>query len=567
MSGNVNRNGNLNNSRIFLPSPQRYLSQSEFQEYLNLIKEIANFDPGSKKWYVNEFKIKRFDEEELREIIDQLSEYLGHEIYNLFSNYLIDENETIKAQIRGNYIYVYDDINKYKNLLAYRIKTFDHRSGQYVDQEVLLAWQKDNYFVTLRGLYWKLQLISKFNLQPFANLQFYDIQLKSFETRKYQVDAIRNWLNDANLVGAGLVKAPTGSGKSVIAILSTLEMLKNKPNAKVIYTVTSTTLLKQFKEFAKKEDLDFLIVSGELDELAKGEKSDLIAMSIQYYYSRKKRNQHEKLKELISNADLVITDEAHHTPAQMVKSLLQDAPNSLRLGLTATPLREDGRELEMAGFLGRITYTIEYLDLVKNGYLSPITYIQFIPKIPPKLAIKIRTLEQSKEEMYFSQFYSALLKLFEKSPLTNKQIVNKIKELGQYPALIIVRRIAIAKILTDLIQKEGINADYVTSKTKLEDRMKKIENLKNGQLQILVSTSLADEGLDIPNLRLIVLLSQGKSRIKLIQRIGRVMRPYKGKTRGYVLDVSYNHEIFLRQASRRLKFIQSEYNGIIQIGN
>ncbi len=47
---------------------------------------------------------------------------------------------------------------------------------------------------------------------------------------------------------------------------------------------------------------------------------------------------------------------------------------------------------------------------------------------------------------------------------------------------------------------------------------KKIEALKNGKLQALISTSLADEGLDIPNLQLVVLLTQGKSRIKLIPK-------------------------------------------------
>jgi len=108
-------------------------------------------------------------------------------------------------------------------------------------------------------------------------------------------------------------------------------------------------------------------------------------------------------------------------------------------------------------------------------------------------------------------------------------------------------------------------SDWVSSKTSLEERMQKIENLKNNKLQVLISTSLADEGLDIPNLQLIVLLTQGKSRIKLIQRIGRVMRPWKNKERGYILDIAYNSDIFQRQAGKRIKFIQNEYEGIISI--
>lgn len=82
-------------------------------------------------------------------------------------------------------------------------------------------------------------------------------------------------------------------------------------------------------------------------------------------------------------------------------------------------------------------------------------------------------------------------------------------------------------------------------------------------MQILVATSLADEGLDIPSLKMIVLLSQGKSRIKLVQRIGRVMRPYSGKFKGVILDISYGHEIFQRQFSKRYNFLIREYDGII----
>jgi len=554
-----------NSNKISIPSPKRFLTREEFQNYLSLVKQIANFEPESKKWILNEYKISRINNTELKEIAKELSIYVGDEIYNILSDYLKNDGNIIYAEIKGNYLYVYDDLEKYKDLLTYYVKTFDHISGQYQETPILLAWQNTHGFATLRGLYWKLTNFANFRIKPFTNMQFYDIQLKNFEMRDYQINSIKSWITDVDTVGSGIIKAPTGSGKSVIAILSTLEMLKNKPNAKIIYTVNSTTLLKQFQAFARKEDLSFLLVSGEIDELKKGQKSDLIALSISYYYSQKKQNKHEKLKELVNSVDLIILDEAHHTPAVMAKSLLLDAPNSLRLGLSATPIREDGRELEIMGLLGRISFSIDYTELVKNRYLMPIEYIQFTPKLSKKLNNKLKILRQSHSDQPFSKLYSAILRLFESSPFTNSQIVKKIKELNKFPALIIVRRINMAKKLSELFNENGIISDWVSSKTSLEQRIAKIENLKNGKLKVLVSTSLADEGLDIPELQLVVLLSQGKSRIKLIQRIGRVMRPHSGKSKGYVLDISYNYDIFQRQASRRLKFVESEYNGIISI--
>jgi superfamily II DNA or RNA helicase len=554
-----------NNNKVYIPSPNKYLTKQEFSNYLFLVKEIANFDPNIKKWYINNFKVKKLSKEELKDIINQLRQYVGDEIYPIFSNYLQNSNNNVNAYIKGNYIYVYDNLEKYKDMLTYKIKTFDHKNGQYTEEEILLAWERKYGFATLRGLYWKLQNMAKFNIQPFTNANFYNIQLKNFEMRKYQIESIRNWINDINITGNGIVKAPTGAGKSIIAILSALEILKNKPNAKIVYAVNSTTLLKQFQNFARREDLPFILVSGELNELEKGERSDLIALSISYYYSQKKRNQNGKLKELINNADLIIIDEAHHTPANIVKSLLLDSPNSIRLGLSATPIREDGKELEIMGLLGKISFTIDYNELVKNNYLIPIEYIRYIPDIPKKLELKIEELDSNKDTENFASYYSNLLKSFEYSPNTNKQIINKIKELNRYPALVIVRRILMARILAKMMNEYGIIADWVSSKTNLEDRIEKIESLKNGKIQVLISTSLADEGLDIPNLSLVVLLTQGKSRIKLIQRIGRVMRISKGKEKGYILDVVYNHKLFLRQSVKKLNFVENEYKGIIKI--
>ncbi|CAJ31636.1 putative helicase [Betalipothrixvirus pezzuloense] len=553
----------FNNNKIPIPKLTKYLEKDEFREYLLAIKEIADFDPSTKTWYLNELKISRIEKEELKRIADFLKDYIGEEIYNILSPYINSTKEIVFAKIKGNYIYIYDDLEKYKKLLTYKLKKFDYDRGKYEEEEILLAWEHYNFFVTYRGLYWRLLNTNEIKIKPFANFSFHDITLKNFELRDYQINSIRSWLSDVNIIGTGIIKAPTGSGKSVIAIISALQMLKNKKNSKIVYAVNSTTLLKQFQQFAKREDLDFAIVSGEINELKKEKDSNLIALSISYYYSQKKRGKNDKLRDIINNSNLIIIDEAHHTPTSSIKSLLVDAPNSIRLGLTATPFREDGRDLEITGLLGRISYSINYQELVKNHYLVPLEYIPFVPEVPKKLKEKIKKLEKEKDDMEFAKYYSLLLRLFENSPGTNMQILEKIKEINSYPALIIVRRISTAKKLSELFNQNGISADYVTSQTKLEERMRKIENLKNGKIQTLIATSLADEGLDIPNLKLIILLSQGKSRIKLVQRIGRVMRPYKNKQKGIILDIAYNHEIFQRQFDQRYSFVMKEYEGII----
>ncbi|MCY0882085.1 MAG: DEAD/DEAH box helicase family protein, partial [Firmicutes bacterium] len=308
------------NNKIAIPKPVKYLEKEEFREYLLVIKQIANFNPNDKTWYLDEFKISKIEKEELKKIADFLSDYIGEEIYNILSPYISSDKEIVFAKTKGNYIYVYDDLEKYKKLLTYKLKKFDYQKGEYKEEEITLAWEHNDYFSTYRGLYWKLLNVSEIRVQPFANLQFYDISLRNFELRDYQINSIKQWLSDVNMIGTGIIKAPTGSGKSVIAILSALQMLRNKKNAKIIYAVNSTTLLKQFQNFARKEDLEFTLVSGEVNELRKEKDSNLIALSISYYYSQKKRGKNEELRDIISSADLIVIDEAHHTPASSIKS-------------------------------------------------------------------------------------------------------------------------------------------------------------------------------------------------------------------------------------------------------
>jgi len=159
-------------NKIPIPQPKRFLAKEEFQEYLELVKIIANFDPETKRWYLNQRKLEITNKDVIKETIMKLKDYVGDEILNILSDYLKDNNNTIHAEFKGNYITIFDDLEKYKDVLTYYIRTFDHVSGQYQETPILLAWQRPNGFSTLRGLYWKLNNLVNFRVKPFANLSF-----------------------------------------------------------------------------------------------------------------------------------------------------------------------------------------------------------------------------------------------------------------------------------------------------------------------------------------------------------------------------------------------------------
>ncbi|PSN81703.1 helicase, partial [Candidatus Marsarchaeota G1 archaeon OSP_D] len=133
-----------NSDKIAIPPLKKFMSREEFQQYLVLVKSIANFDPNTKKWYLSENKISSINPSELRKIANFLKDYVGDEIFNILGKYLTNDKSSVYAIFKGNYIYVYDDLEFYKDMLTYKIKTFDYIQGQYVESSVLLAWQNSN---------------------------------------------------------------------------------------------------------------------------------------------------------------------------------------------------------------------------------------------------------------------------------------------------------------------------------------------------------------------------------------------------------------------------------------
>ena len=120
------------NDKIAIPPLKKFMTRDEFQQYLTLVKAIANFNPNDKKWYLSEKKISSINPNELRKIANWLKQYVGDEIFNVLGNYLNNNKSSVYAILKGNYIYIYDDLEFYKDMLTYKIKTFDFIQGQYI---------------------------------------------------------------------------------------------------------------------------------------------------------------------------------------------------------------------------------------------------------------------------------------------------------------------------------------------------------------------------------------------------------------------------------------------------
>ena len=95
--------------------------------------------------------------------------------------------------------------------------------------------------------------------------------------------------------------------------------------------------------------------------------------------------------------------------------------------------------------------------------------------------------------------------------------------------LILANRKALCEKLGKMLAERGVVAPVLTSRTKSVERHTAIHQLREGEISILIATSLADEGLDVPRLSRILLAWPERAQGRTTQRVGRLMRPYKGK--------------------------------------
>jgi superfamily II DNA or RNA helicase len=203
----------------------------------------------------------------------------------------------------------------------------------------------------------------------------------------------------------------------------------------------------------------------------------------------------------------VIMDEAHHVPARTVKEVMSAAGGgwALRVGLTATPWRNDSYDLEIYAYAGAV--------------VEPRITSSFV-KAPRCLSEEVRGTEGWAKE----------LKALVECETRNRLIVD-LAQKAEKPALIITNRVKHTELLGKMLREIGLRASaVVTGTVKGEVRKRIYDDLKAGRVEALVATTLADEGLDLPPLKTLIIAIGGKSKTRTLQRIGRLVRPYPGKT-------------------------------------
>jgi DNA repair protein RadD len=219
---------------------------------------------------------------------------------------------------------------------------------------------------------------------------------------------------------------------------------------------------------------------------------------------------------------LVIIDEAHHAAAGSWSSILSHWPGALRLGVTATPCRLDGRGL--GDSFDALIEGPSVQMLTSAGYLSPARIFA-----PPMVA-DLSQLRRRAGDYANDQAAAAMTR-----PTVTGDAISHYQRLAEaQQAIAFCCNVAHAESVRDAFETAGISAALLLGGT--ADRDGVVAAFAAGAVRVLVTVDVVSEGFDIPAASVAILLRPTQSLGLYLQQVGRVLRPAPGKDAALILD-------------------------------
>jgi superfamily II DNA or RNA helicase len=251
----------------------------------------------------------------------------------------------------------------------------------------------------------------------------------------------------------------------------------------------------------------------------------------------------EAILRAVESAQLVIFDECHHLPAESCYTVAMHTENAFyRFGLSATPYRSDRQDMLIESALGPKIIKINASTLIEQKYLVP-PVIQYL---------NIASCQPIENKDYACIYNFHIVH----NPQRNQLIARKCREYAQkgLSTLVLVQQIKHGEELLKFLSEAKFLRGNDTSVT----RNKILKEFKENKLKILIATTLADEGLDIPILGCLILAGGGKSETRALQRVGRALRPAPNKHEAVIIDFLDNVPYLREHSLKRIQIFNTE---------
>lgn len=255
------------------------------------------------------------------------------------------------------------------------------------------------------------------------------------------------------------------------------------------------------------------------------------------------------IKELIGSARVVITDECHRASSFLYQEVLKRSKAAYyRFAFSGTPWREDNTEMLITASFGRITYVKTHSELIREGFLSrPYIIMADVPK---------SCVPKGSMETYRDVVKNCIIDCDARNRLI-AAVAKQVSPMG--PTLMLVQEIPHGRALEKIIP----GSKFICAKTPKTQQHEAIKDLMSGKLPILIATPVGDEGLDLVQLKVLILCHAGRSAGKLKQRVGRTSRIHEGKSYSLVVDFRDRNEYLASQGRDREKVFLAEEEWVI----
>jgi superfamily II DNA or RNA helicase len=323
----------------------------------------------------------------------------------------------------------------------------------------------------------------------------------SVELRHYQKRAVEQALN----VDQGVIVSPTGSGKSLIG----LEIIRQR-GQKTLIIVHRADLAKQWIDVIKER---MGLKAGLIGD-GRFEIGEQITVGMIQTISSK-----DEAKKLGDAFGLVLVDEAHHIPAESFSDAIGGMSAKFLYGLSATVGRRDGLEQMIYRCIGPAIATVSKAEVEALGATVPLSVVSVQTDFNPGPV----------------NSWNEYLDTLTASTARNLLIVDLARR-SPDPVLILCDRVAHAEQLSEMLYKRGTEHVIAHGKLKAEDRGAAMVKIKTAHITIGTS-GLLGEGLDVASWSVLIMASPISSEIKLMQALGRIVRPAQGKEQGLVYDL------------------------------
>jgi DNA repair protein RadD len=348
------------------------------------------------------------------------------------------------------------------------------------------------------------------------------------ELRPYQeeaVEALRDAFRRSRRV---LFTSPTGSGKTVMFVFMLARLIAR--GKRVCLLVHRRELVDQLHRYLEEVGIEHGIIAARYrgdfinrDALVQVASIPSLARRLVQY----------------PQFDMLVVDEAHHSVSPSYLTILAAYPAAWVLGVTATPLRLDGKGL--GDIYDALVCGKQIAELEELGFLARSAV--YTTPAPDLSRIKMLAGDYTP---------GALAAVMSDGTLIGNAVEHWLKYASGQPTIAFGVSVAHSKLIERRFIEAGIPAAHIDGKSSDDDRRAAIEGLRTGAVLVLCNCGLISEGVDLPLLGAVIMLRPTRSLALYLQMVGRVARPYPGKDRAVVVDHCGNvHEHGLPNEPRR----------------